>query len=49
MAISDGEPFTLNLEHPEILRSILAQILGTGDVLGHEPDGRIRLAVSVDT
>lgn len=48
MAIQDGEPFSLNLGHPEILRSLLAQILGTGDVLGHEPDGRIRLAVSVD-
>ena len=30
------------------MSSILAHILGTGDVLGHEPDGRIRLAVSVD-
>ena len=25
------------------------EILDTGDVLGHEPDGRVRLAVSVDT
>jgi hypothetical protein len=30
------------------MRAILAQILETGDVHGHEQDGRVRLAVSVD-
>ena len=30
------------------MRAILAQILETGDVLAHEPDGRVQLAVSVD-
>ena len=48
MAISDGEPFTLNLGHPELMRSILAQILGTGDVLGRDEAGRTVLAVAVE-
>ena len=48
MAISDGEPFVLNLAHPEIMRSILAQILETGDVLGRDEAGRTVLAVAVD-
>jgi hypothetical protein len=48
MAIQDGEPFTLNLGHPEIMRSILAQILATGDVLGRDEVGRTVLAVAVE-
>jgi hypothetical protein len=48
MAIDDGEPFTLNLGPPEIVRGILAQILGTGDVLGRDAAGRTVLAVSVE-
>jgi hypothetical protein len=48
MAIQDGEPFTLNLGRPEVVRSILAQILGTGDVLGRDQAGRTVLAVSVE-
>lgn len=45
MVINDGEPFTLNLEHSEIMRGILARILGTGDVLGRDEAGRTVLAV----
>jgi hypothetical protein len=48
MAISDGEPFVLNLGHPAIARAVLAQILGTGDVLGRDTTGRTVLAVAVD-
>jgi hypothetical protein len=48
MAISDGEHFVPNLGHPEIMRSILSQILGTGDVLGRDEAGRTVLAVSVE-
>jgi hypothetical protein len=48
IAIQDGEPITLKLGHPEILRGILAQILETGDVLGSDGAGRMVLAVSVD-
>lgn len=48
MAISDGERFVPNLGHPEIMRSILGQILSTGDVLGRDEAGRTVLAVAVE-
>jgi hypothetical protein len=34
MTIRSGDRFILNLEHPEIMRAVLAQIVRTGDVLG---------------
>jgi hypothetical protein len=37
-----------NVRHPEIMRSILAGILATGDVLGRDRHGRTVLAVAVD-
>jgi hypothetical protein len=40
--------FVPNLGHPEIMRTILANLLATGDVLGRDQAGRIVLAVAVD-
>jgi hypothetical protein len=37
-----------NLHHPDIMRSVLEQILGTGDVIGQDAHGRTILAVAVD-
>ena len=37
-----------NIHHPEIMRSILAGIVETGDVLGAAGPGRTILAVTVD-
>jgi hypothetical protein len=37
-----------NVHHPEIMRAILAGIVGTGDVIGPDGPGRTILAVSVD-
>jgi hypothetical protein len=41
------EQYEFNLDHPEILKAILAGILETGDVIGQD-DGRTMLAVAVD-
>jgi hypothetical protein len=41
------ERYALNLDHPEILKAILAGILETGDVIGQE-GGRTVLTVAVD-
>jgi hypothetical protein len=41
------ERYGLNLDHPEILKAILAGILETGDVIGQE-GGHTVLAVTVD-
>ncbi len=40
--------FALNLEHPAVLRAVLAQVVRTGDVLGPAGPGRTLLAVAVD-
>jgi hypothetical protein len=40
--------FTLNLEHPEIMRAVLARIIRTGDVLGPAAPDRTIFAVTVD-
>ena len=40
--------FALNLEHPEIMRAVLAQIVRIGDVLGLAASSRTILAVTVD-
>lgn len=48
MAIADGEPFTLDLRHPDIARAALARILRTGDVLGCDAAGRTVLTVAVE-
>ncbi len=37
-----------NVHHPEIMRSILAGIVDTGDVIGTDGPGRTILAVTVD-
>ena len=37
-----------NVHHPEIMRSILAGIVETGDVIGTDGPGRTILAVTVD-
>ena len=41
------ERYGLNLDHPDILRAILAGILETGDVIGRDGH-RTVLAVAVD-
>jgi hypothetical protein len=48
MAFDDVSPIGLNLAHPEIMRSVLSQILATGDVVGRDGSGRTILAVAVD-
>jgi hypothetical protein len=48
MAIGETDEFRLNTGHPDIMRSILAGILATGDVLGRDASGRTVLAVAVD-
>ena len=37
-----------NIHHPDVMRSILEQIVNTGDVLGSAGPGRTILAVTVD-
>ena len=37
-----------NIHHPDVMRSILEQIVDTGDVLGFTGPGRTILAVTVD-
>ena len=46
----DGEQrlSTPNVHHPEIMRSILAGIVETGDVIGTDGPSRAVLAVTVD-
>ena len=48
MTIQDGDLFTLDLGHPEIMRTILAQVLATGDVIGRDAQGRTVLTVAVE-
>ena len=48
MTIQDGDLFTLDLGHPEIMRMILAQVLATGDVIGRDAQGRTVLVVAVE-
>ena len=47
-----GEPVTSGyvpkIRHPDVMRSILEQIVNTGDVLGFAGPGRTILAVPVD-
>jgi hypothetical protein len=40
--------YVVNNHHPEIMRSVPVQILGTDDVLGRDDGGRTILAVAVD-
>lgn len=40
--------YTLNLDHPEVLRAILGGIVGTGDVIGRDGPRRTVLAVTID-
>ena len=40
--------YVLNIHHPDVMRSILEQIVDTGDVLGSDGPGRTILAVTVD-
>ena len=47
MVTAAAAGYALNVHHPEIMRGILARLLATGDVLGHDSGGRIVLAVAV--
>lgn len=38
----------LDLDHPEILRAVLAGVLATGDVVGRDRAGRLVLMVAVE-
>jgi hypothetical protein len=40
--------YVVNVHHPKIMRSILGQILATGNVIGTATPGRTVLAVTVD-
>jgi hypothetical protein len=40
--------FVPNLNHLEIMRTILTNVLATGDVVCRNPAGRIVLAVAID-
>ena len=46
----DGDTcrFMLNLDHPEIMRAVVANILASGDAIGCDRRGRTILAVAVD-
>lgn len=48
MAHGGPRRFTLDLGHPEILRTVLAGVLATGDVVGHDHAGRIVLTIAVE-
>ena len=48
MTGTEPSGYCVNLHHPEIMRGVLEQILGTGDVLGRDKNGRTILAVAVD-
>ena len=37
-----------NIHHPDVMRSILEQIVDTGDVIGTAGPGRTILAITVD-
>ena len=45
MATSSPTGYVPNVHHPEVMRSILAGIVETGDVIGTAGPGRIVLAV----
>ena len=45
MVTSGYEP---NIHHPDVMRSILEQIVDTGDVLGTDGPGCTILAITVD-
>ncbi len=48
MATSSPSGYVPNVHHPEVMRSILAGIVETGDVIGTAGPGRTVLAVTVD-
>ena len=48
MATSGAAGYALNVHHPEVMRSILEQIVETGDVIGTAGPGRTIIAVTVD-
>jgi hypothetical protein len=48
MATSGAAGYLPNVHHPEVMRSILEQIIETGDVLGTSGPGRTIFAVTVD-
>ena len=48
MVASGAASYLPNVHHPEIMRSILEQILATGDVVGAAGPGRTILGVTVD-
>ena len=48
MATSSPSGYVPNVHHSEVMRSILACIVETGDVIGTAGPGRTVLAVTVD-
>ena len=48
MATSGAVGCLPNIRHPEVMRSIMEQIVATGDVLGAAGPGRTVLAVTLD-
>ena len=48
MATSGAAGYVPNIHHPDVMRSILEQIVETGDVIGAAGPGRTILAVTVD-
>ena len=48
MAASATAGYLPNVHHPEVMRSILEQIVATGDVIGAAGPGRTILAVTID-
>jgi hypothetical protein len=48
MASSGAAGYALKVHHPEVMRSILEQIVETGDVIGTAGPDRTVIAVTVD-
>ena len=49
MATSSPAGYVPNVHHPDVMRGILEQVLATGDPLGRDAQGRIVLAVAVES
>lgn len=48
MAHGSPQQSHLDLTHPNVPRAVLAGVLATGDVVGHDEAGRVILAVAVE-
>jgi len=49
MQTSGSSGYVPNVHYPEIMRGIMEQVLAIGDVLGHDGEGRIVLAIAVES